>query len=43
MNELEKLFSNEVRAENEFMFLVFKGVNLYYIDEFGEKHETYFE
>lgn len=33
-------FFDGVRAETEYSFLVFQGLDLYYIDEFGEEHET---
>lgn len=32
-----------VSADTEYSFLVFQGVDLWYIDEYGEKHGTYFE
>lgn len=32
-----------VQAETEYSFLVFQGADLTYIDEHGEKHDTYFE
>jgi hypothetical protein len=36
-------FQDGVRGDAEYSFLVFKGCVLYYIDEYGEKHDTYFE
>jgi hypothetical protein len=40
----ENSYANElhegVRAEAEYSFLVFEGVNLTYIDEYGKSHET---
>ena len=34
------IFTDAVRSETEYSFLVFQGVDLYYIDENGTKHET---
>lgn len=36
-------FAEGVRSDVEYSFLVFKGVDLYYIDENNKKHETFFE
>lgn len=36
-------FFEGVRGHTEYSFLVFQGVRLYYYDEYGVKHETYFE
>lgn len=33
-------FHNGVTSNTEYSFLVFEGVSLYYIDEFGKKHNT---
>jgi len=33
-------FHGSVRSDTEYSFLVFEGVELMYIDEYGEKHET---
>ena len=33
-------FYEGVRAEAEYSFLVFEGVDLFYIDEYGIEHET---
>jgi len=33
-------FFEGVRSETEYSFLVFEGIDLYYFDEFGEKHNT---
>lgn len=45
INEDEYLaeFSEGVRSETEYSFLVFEGVDLYYIDEFGIKNKTKFK
>jgi hypothetical protein len=36
-------FFEGVRGQAEYSFLVFQGVTLYYYDEYGVEHETYFE
>ena len=36
-------FFEGVRSECEYFFLVFEGCDLIYVDEYGVKHETYFE
>ncbi len=36
-------FYEGVRAEAEYSFLVIQGIELEYVDEFGDKHDTYFE
>jgi hypothetical protein len=36
-------FAEGVRSDAEYSFLVFEGVDLYYIDEYNKKHETVFE
>ena len=36
-------FFEGVRAEADYSFLVFQGVSLTYVDEYGIKHGTYFE
>lgn len=33
-------FFEGVRSDTEYSFLVFEGCDLFYIDEFGESHET---
>ncbi len=33
-------FQDGVKGETEYSFLVFEGIDLYYVDEYGEKHET---
>ena len=33
-------FYEGVRGETEYSFLVFEGIDLYYYDEYGVKHET---
>ena len=33
-------FSDGVRADTEYSFLVFEGLELFYIDEYGKQHET---
>lgn len=35
-------FSEGVRAEAEYSFLVFEGADLVYVDEFGKEHQTEF-
>jgi hypothetical protein len=39
-NEWANEFSDGVRAEAEYSFLVFEGVDLEYVDEYGKKHKT---
>lgn len=39
-DELDGYFAESVRAEAEYSFLVFQGVDLYYYDEYGSKHKT---
>jgi hypothetical protein len=41
-NEYTNEFFEGVRSDAEYSFLVFQGCDLYYIDEYGEKHETEF-
>lgn len=36
-------FYEGIRAETEYSFLTFDGVDLFYYDEFGVKHETIIE
>lgn len=36
-------FSEGVRNETEYSYLSFEGYDLFYIDEYGETHDTYFE
>jgi len=33
-------FYDGVRSDTEYSFLVFEGVELFYVDEFGKKHKT---
>ena len=42
-DEYSREFFEGVRAEASYSFLVFKGVDLYYVDESGEKNQTTFE
>lgn len=41
--EYSKEFFEVIKGETEYSFLVFQGAYLYYYDEYGVKHETYFE
>jgi hypothetical protein len=36
-------FADGVSSDTEYSFLVFEGVDLYFIDEYNKKHETVFE
>jgi len=36
-------FFEGIRGETEYSFLVFQGCDLYYYDEYGQKHETEFK
>lgn len=36
-------FEEGVKSTSEYSFLVFKGVDLYYVDENGKKHQTTFK
>ena len=36
-------FFEGIRGQTEYSFLVFQGVTLYYYDQYGVKHDTYFE
>jgi hypothetical protein len=40
--EYESFFADCIQAEAEYSFLVFEGVDLYYYDENGVKHDTKF-
>ena len=40
--EYESFFADCIQAEAEYSFLVFEGVDLYYYDENGVKHNTEF-
>lgn len=43
LEEEHLVFYNGIRGDAEYSFLVFQGVDLLYIDEFGVKHETEFK
>jgi hypothetical protein len=38
-----KEFYEGIRGQTEYSFLAFQGCTLYYYDEYGVKHNTYFE
>lgn len=38
--DYESYFSECIQGDAEYSFLVFEGVDLYYYDEYGVKHET---
>jgi len=40
LEEKHLVFYEGITGETEYSFLVFEGVDLYYFDEFGLKHET---